>query len=139
MKTRFYILILLFALCCCESKDTELTASRKAAGFTGNWTIEQVYANDHWGGPLTWRNTDWGKQIKFTADEYYEKTNGTFQLIGSYKIVSDTEIEITLDPPVQDFPTYTLGYTFEEDGTLTLRKNQFEGVVAERYRFNATE
>ena len=100
------------------------------------WTVEQVYSNDHWGGPLYWRNTDWGKQIKFTADnKYYQLTSNDFELIGTYKIVSEKLIEITWDKPlVPQYPTYQISYGFDNSGHLTISTGTYEGVVLEKYK-----
>jgi len=104
--------------------------------LNGLWTVEQVYSNDHWGGPLYWRNTDWGKQIKFTADnKYYQLTSNDFELIGTYKIVSEKLIEITWDKPlVPQYPTYQISYGFDNSGHLTISTGTYEGVVLEKYK-----
>ena len=134
MRRYIYLYALLLILTSCES-EVDVDALR-ISEFKGIWTIEQVYANDHWGGPLYWSSTDWGKQIKLTSDEYYEKIDSDFELIGTYKIISDTQVEITWDKPiVPEYPTYQLDYEFDGDGRLTLFKNQYEGVVGEKYKF----
>ncbi len=133
MKRYIYIYALLLVLTSCDNGDD--VGNLRFSGFKGIWTIEQVYANDHWGGPLHWSNTDWGKQIKLTSNEYYEKIDSDFELIGTYKIISDTKIEITWDEPiVPEYAAYQLDYEFDRDGHLTLFRNQYEGVVGEKYK-----
>jgi hypothetical protein len=134
MKTYLYLFALFFSLNSCKN-DADIIDLR-ISKFTGIWKIEQINANDYWGGPLSWRDTDWGKQIKFTAEkEYLEKPNNDFELIGTYKIISDKQIEITLANPISsEYPTYQLDYDFDTQGRLTLYKNQHEGIVAEKYK-----
>lgn len=124
--------LLLLVLNGCEDIDLKSTA------FQGTWTIEQVYANDHWGAPLYWRDTGWGKQIKFTADKYYEKIDADFELIGTYRILPDGIVEFTYDTPLYpEYPTFEMHYEFDGH-RLTLFKNQFEGIVGEKYRRTTT-
>jgi hypothetical protein len=134
MKVKIYICGLIFILSLASCQDEENIDIAKILELKGIWKIEQVYANDHWGGPLYWRTTDWEKQIKFTSNSYYEKITGDFELIGTYRIISDGQIEITWDKPiVTEYPKYRLDYSFDTDGRLTLFKNQYEGVVGEKY------
>ncbi len=134
MQRCFFLMGLLLILVTCKNKED--TASPGVLRFSGIWTIQAVYANDHWGGPLYWRNTDSGKQIKFTTEgRYYEKTKNDFHLIGTFKIISANQIEFTWDHPMQpEYPTYQLNYEFDNEGRLTLTNpHQFEGIVAEQY------
>lgn len=133
MKHSSYVLLLLLCtlLSGCEDDDP-----LKKLKFRGIWTIEQTLANDFWGGPFYWRTVDWKKQIKFTSNHYYEKTSGDFELIGTYRVISDNTIEITWDSPIlPQYPTFQLTYEFDNTGRLTLHKNQTEGIVAEKYKW----
>ena len=100
------------------------------------WTVEQVYSNDFWGGPLYWKNTDWEKQIKFTADsKYYQQTNNDLELTGTYKVVSEKLLEITWDKPLVPLsPTFQISYEFDDSGHLTISTGTTEGVVLEKYK-----
>src|SRR5690606_28744120 len=89
-----------------------------------------VYANDHWGGPLYWRSIDGEKQIKFTSDKYYEKIMGDYELIGTYKILSNHQIEITWN---SEYPAYQLDYSFEKGDLTLFNSNKYEGVVGEKF------
>ena len=130
MKPYHTILVLILILSSCEqAPDIHPTT------LEGMWNIERVLANDHWGAPLYWRDAEWGKEIRFVSGQYFEKTINDFELIGTYAIISDEEIEITWDSPVNpEYPSFRLRYEFDSKGQLTLFKNQFEGVVGEQYK-----
>jgi hypothetical protein len=133
MKSTIYFLGLILTIgCTYDSLDSVLVNKE----FKGIWTVEQVYANDYWGGPLHWRNTDWGKQIKFTSDhKYYERVSGDFELIGTYKILSGEYLEITWDKPSSaQYPTYEIRYEFDSHGHLTISTGTTEGIVLEKYK-----
>jgi hypothetical protein len=129
----FFVLVLVTG---CTYRELPLLPVNK--DVKGVWTVEQVYSNDYWGGPLYWRNTDWGKQIKFTPDlKYYQRTNGDFELIGSYKIVSEKNLEITWDKPLDpQHPTYQINYEFDNSDHLTISTGTYEGVVLEKYKLS---
>jgi hypothetical protein len=133
VKTLFYLFGLLLATSCTYHDIQPMPVDKELKGI---WTVEQVYANDHWGGSLYWRKTDWGKQIKFTADnKYYQRTTGDFELIGTYKIISQNYLEITGDKPlVPQYPTFQISYEFDETGHLTISTGTYEGVVLEKYK-----
>jgi hypothetical protein len=103
----------------------------------GVWTIEQVYSNDYWGGPLSWRNINGDKQIEFTSDnKFYQREASEFELIGTYKVLSEKNLEITWDKPLNpQFPGYQLNYEFDSEGYLIISTGTFEGVVSEKYKF----
>src|SRR5688572_17426158 len=109
MNSNVILFSLLLILTSCEKGDN--LNALEISKFKGSWTIEQVYANDHWGGPLYWRSIDGEKQIKFTSDKYYEKIMGDYELIGTYKILSNHQIEITWN---SEYPAYQLDYSFEK-------------------------
>jgi len=130
MKIYIYLLGFLVLLCNCDSDH----ASRK--DIEGTWDLGEIYANEYWGGPVTWKTPHGNKQVQFTADlKYYSKTTGDFVLIGTYKKVSDNEIEITWDKPANStYPTFRLGFIIDDEGHLTLPTGTTEGVVEEKYR-----
>ncbi len=108
-------LLILFFLCRCEHPE-----SVKPIGLDGMWTIEQVLSNDFWGGPYYWKNIEPEKQVKFTSSKYYKKTSIDFELIGSYRVLSEGKIEITWDqPPNPEYPTFQWDYEFDSEGRLT--------------------
>lgn len=132
MRHYNYILGLLILLSGCQEDDL------KNSRFKGTWTIEQTLANDSWGGPFYWRDVDWDKQIKFTSEECYEKTSSDFELIGIYKVISDSKIEITWTSPTHpQHPTFQLDYEFDNERQLIIYKNQTEGIIAEKYKLTS--
>jgi len=101
-------------------------------GIVGTWTLEAVLANDTWGSPLTWR-AETGKEIRFSADSlYFEKLDGSFRVMGTYSLHKKGYVEIGPVAP-QTWPSYQLELTIDSLHRLTLRKQQFEGRVADRY------
>ena len=130
MMRTFYLFGLLFLTSNCQYNDLP-----KAVKLTGIWTLEQVYANDHWGGELSWKTTDFFKQVKFSTDlKYYSKTNADFQL-GTYRRISDTQLEITWDKPsTPQYPTYSQSFEIDSTGRLILSTGTFEGIVLEKYK-----
>lgn len=133
MKRYFQIFGLMVLSTSCVYNDIPPVVLNK--NLKGTWTIAQVYANDFWGGPLSWKNANFNKQIKFTPDlKYLGKTTNDFELIGTYKVISDKQIEITWDKPaLPQYPTYLLAYEFDLSGRLTLTTGTTEGVVLEKY------
>ena len=134
MKTHiYYILGLVWLATSCVYHDIPPVVAN--SDLKGTWAIVQVYANDYWGGPLSWKNANSNKQIKFTPDlKYFIKTTNDFALIGTYKVISEKQIEITTDKPtVPQYPTYLLNYEFDPAGRLTLTTGTTEGVVLEKY------
>ena len=134
MKVYLYLFCFILFAVSCSNQDTINPPVEKK--ITGTWTICQIYANDHWGGSLSWKNADFNKQIKFTSDlRYYSKTDNEFEFIGTYKMLSELQIEITLDKPIiQEYPTYLLDIQFDMDGGLILPTGTFEGIVLEKYK-----
>ena len=134
MKTHLHLLWLALLITACGNQDMSGTAVEK--DITGTWAIHQIYANDYWGGALSWRDATLDKQIRFSADlKYYSKTDKDFQLIGTYKKVSDEQIEITWNAPTTpEYPTYLQHFEFDTDGCLILRTGTYEGIVAEKYK-----
>jgi hypothetical protein len=136
MKTHIYYYYLagqiLLATGCVYHDIPPIVAN---SDLKGTWAITQVYANDHWGGPLSWKNANSNKEIKFTPDlEYFIKTTNDFVLIGTYKVISEQQIEITWDKPTaSQYPTYLLHYEFDPSSRLTLTTGTSEGVVLEKY------
>ena len=135
MKTTLYLLGLLLLTSNCEYNSLSKAVINKE--LPGIWTLEQVYANDHWGGALSWKTTNFFKQVKFSTDlKYYSKTNADFQLLGTYKKISDTQFEITWDkPPTPQYPTYLQNFEIDSTGRLTLPTGTFEGIAIEKYKF----
>jgi len=134
MKLHFYLFWLILLVTSCGNQDIQNPAGDK--NLTGTWIIYQVYANDSWGGSLSWKDANFNKQIKFTSDlKYYSKTDKDFELIGTYKKISDLQIEITWDKPTfPQYPTYLLDIQYDEAGRLTIPTGTFEGVVLEKYK-----
>ena len=130
MKTLFFIGLLVL-VSGCEYNDVAVNKE-----IAGNWTLDQIYVNDHWGGALSWRTTNFSKQVKFTEDlKYFSKSTGDFALVGTYRKISNKEIEITWDKPsLPQYPTYVLSYTVDSDGRLTLPTGTTEGIVLEKYK-----
>jgi hypothetical protein len=120
----------------CGNQDLQNPAYKN---IIGTWTIYQVYANDHWGGALTWRAANFNKQIKFSSDlKYYSKTDKDFELIGTFKMDSDSQIEITVEKPLfPEYPTYVMQIQFDEAGRLIIPTGTFEGIVLEKYKLIA--
>lgn len=133
MKVFYYLLCMMLLATGCGNQDIQNQGTKN---LTGIWTIIEVYANDFWGGELTWKNASFNKQIKFSSDfKYYSKTDKDFELIGTFKKISDSQIEITLDKPtLTQYPTYILNIEFDEAGRLTIPTGTFEGVVFEKYK-----
>ncbi|MGN6295038.1 MAG: hypothetical protein ACTHMV_19965 [Chitinophagaceae bacterium] len=108
--------------------------------FVGEWTINQVYANDSWGAPFYWQNALTDTRIKFTsAKQYFRKYHGedSYTLIGTYRVLPDNKIEITWDtPPNSSAHTYKLDYTFEKGGFMTWGILASEGVIKEKFKKN---
>lgn len=134
MKIHFYLLWLALLISACGNQDVSDPVVAK--DLTGIWAIRQVCANDYWGGALSWRDATLDKQIRFSADlKYYSKTDKDFQLIGTYKKVSDEQIEITWNiPTTPEYPTYLQHFEFDTDGCLILPTGAYEGIVAEKYK-----
>lgn len=134
MKTHFYLLLLALIITACGNHDVSDSVAER--NITGTWAISQVYANDSWGGALSWKNTTFDKQVRFTTNlKYYSKTDKDFQLIGTYKVISDEQIEITWDAPIiLEYPTYLQHFEFDADGYLILPTGTYEGVVLEKYK-----
>jgi hypothetical protein len=135
MKTYFnisalFLLALLFS-CIVTGKGNAIEPS-----VIGRWKIKQVLANDQWGGPLTWRNATRTTQIEFTSDaKFYRREDMSSSLIsvGSYTVLPDSTLKIvTKDASGNDF-NENLNYVFDKNGHLILRKNQFEGLVGEKF------
>lgn len=133
MKVLYYLLCMMLLATGCGNQDIQNPGTKN---ITGTWTIIEVYANDFWGGELAWKNATFNKQIKFSSDfKYYSKTDKDFELIGTFKKISDSQIEITLDKPtLPQYPTYILNIEFDEAGRLTIPTGTFEGVVFEKYK-----
>lgn len=134
MKVYFSLVCLIFFGTSCGNQDLQNPAEYK--NLTGTWAIYQIYANDSWGGYLSWKDANFNKQIKFSPDlKYYSKTDKDFELIGTYKKISDLQIEITWDKPTfPQYPTYLLDIQFDEAGRLTIPTGTFEGIVLEKYK-----
>ena len=134
MKTHSYLLLLALIINACGNQDVSNIVVEK--NITGTWAISQVYANDHWGGAISWKNATFYKQVRFSADlKYYSKTDKDFQLIGTYKVISEEQIEITWDVPIiLEYPTYLQHFEFDADGCLILPTGTYEGVVLEKYK-----
>lgn len=133
MKVHCFLFCLIMFVVSCGNQDIQNPIDKN---IMGTWTIYQVYANDHWGGALSWKDADFNKQIKFTPDlKYYSKTDKDFELIGTFKKNSDTQIEITLAKPLlPEYPTYLLEIQFDEAGRLIIPTGTFEGIVLEKYK-----
>lgn len=129
-----YLLFLAFTVVLSRCEKNEIDKNPDAARFKGIWSLEQEYANDHWGAPLSWRDAHQEKEIKFSGNRYYEKTGGRFELRGTYKFISSSRIEIALANGALDASAIPLDYEFDDGGHLVLLKNQFEGVAGEKYR-----
>jgi hypothetical protein len=136
MKVHCFLFCLIMFAASCGNQDIQNPVDKN---IMGTWTIYQVYANDHWGGALAWKDADFNKQLKFSADlKYYSKTDKDFELIGTYKKISEFQIEITLDKPLfPEYPTYLMEIQFDEAGRLTIPTGTFEGIVLEKYKLIA--
>ena len=132
MKVYIYSLGLLFLVCNCENNDT----SEINYDLRGTWTIEQLYSDDYWGGSPYWKNSDFLKQLKFTDDQkYYVKLTNDFELIGTYKVLSENMLEITWDKPkYPQYPTFTKPYKVESNGRLILSTGFTSTIISEKYR-----
>jgi len=132
MKNCFYTLLLIaFIASCTETADKE----RNINGLAGTWRLRQVYLNDHWGGPLYWKDTA-GSDMKLTKDQYFiQNDDKTFELAGTY-IVNNDVIQITPLKTAADTSKIIYTYLFD-DNRLIFQKNQLEGIVA--YKFQLIE
>lgn len=127
------ILLILFASC---SKDIMPVVNH--ADIVGKWTLNQVYANDFWGGPLHWKPATSNSKIRFTEQKYYyfkQQTDTDFVLFGKYELLSDSTIRFIPIKKTNFIEPYVLRYSFENGGFLNLGYNQFEGVVEEKYKY----
>ena len=133
MKNVIFVLFLILMLSSCSKKELDMPSR-----FLGKWTQTEIYGNDFWGGPSYWKSANTDIKVKFTSEaRYYEKTFGSssFMLIGTYKVLSDNKVEITLvDQTSLSHPKYTLNFNFEEDGQLTLGDFATEGVIKKKFK-----
>ena len=134
MQNRIIALTAFLLLFFCACTKTKIARPGSSA-LLGTWTLAQVCANDHWGGPLYWQNADATKQARFTADNrYYRKdaAETAFTLIGTYTILTDSTLQLT--PAGSATQPYTLQYAVSPGSFLELRYSQFEGIVAEKFQ-----
>jgi len=132
-----YLLISFLAFAGCSKdlspKKVETKQSSRIAGeksIQGDWTLVEVYQNDHWGGHLHWDKVNSGAAVRFTSGgEYFKKADkgSQFKLIGTYE-VGDTEI-IVQDTSSESKPG--IRYTLEAD-TLIFTYG-LEGIAAEKF------
>jgi len=132
MKT-FILFGLLIFLDSCEYNDiSEINVNKEVEGV---WTLEQIYSNEFWGGPLSWKAPYFNKQVKFTGDlKYFSKTSRDFELIGTYQKLSDTVMLVTWDKPPTSNLTYRLNYSIGSTGRLTLETRLTGGTALEKYK-----
>ncbi|MDB5120765.1 MAG: hypothetical protein JWN56_1983 [Sphingobacteriales bacterium] len=131
LKISTLFLLVLFFSC---SKSDDLRA--KQTSIVGKWKIKQVLANDHWGAPLNWRPATLATEIEFTSDmKFYrhEDVVSSFISVGTYTLLSDSTLKIVSQDTNGIMVPQTLRYSFEDGGYLNLMKNQFEGVVGEKF------
>lgn len=129
---------LLIASC---SKENEPAIQLPApTDIVGKWNLTQVYGNDYWGGPLSWRTTSADTKIEFTADKkYYWKYSfdTAYTYIGTYTRLSDSTLQITPIKPINpDVTAYVLTYFFEKGGLINLGDFATEGVIRERFQLS---
>ncbi|MDO6388763.1 hypothetical protein Q4E40_01405 [Pontibacter sp. BT731] len=139
----FALLISIIALtiASCSNNKDETPAP---TDILGKWTLNQVYANDHWGGPLYWQPAKSGIEIEFTSDKKFFKkypSDGFYSLQGSFVKLNDSTLQITrLNPADPSFPTYELSYSFETGGVLILgNRHMHEGVVKEKFKIQKSD
>jgi hypothetical protein len=132
MKT-FPLFGLLILVCSCEYNDiSEIDVNKEVEGV---WTLEQIYSNEYWGGPYSWKAPYSNKQVKFTGDlKYFSKTTGDFELIGTYQKLSDTVMLVTWDKPPTSNLTYKLNFSIGTTGRLTLQTGLTGGTILEKYK-----
>lgn len=132
----FVALIMLMAVSC-KKNPAEKPAP---TGFTGKWTLVEIYGNDMWGGPAYWKPATNARQIEFTADgKYLTKISPatSYTLAGTWLKLSDSTIQIThATPPNPSYPAYTLNYTFSSGGYMTWGTFNTESRVKEKYRLD---
>lgn len=138
MRKRYTLLLSFIALtivACSNNKDE----APAPTDIVGKWTLNQVYANDHWGGPLFWQPAKFDIEIEFTSDKKFFKkhpSDGFYSLQGSFVKLNDSTLQITrLNPADPFFPTYEISYSFEAGGFLILENSHVhEGVVKEKFK-----
>ncbi|MBO9639990.1 MAG: hypothetical protein J7576_17605 [Siphonobacter aquaeclarae] len=134
MKKWYLLCLIAIGFAC--SKNKEIIP--KPTSLVGKWKLSDIYGNEYWGGPLHWKKPTASIEIEFKANgEYYRSpTDGSVpELKGTYRVLSDSTLEITQKVPVNpDYPSYRLDYRFEDGGYLTWGIFGYEGVVEERFR-----
>ncbi len=132
MRVYLYLFGLIFLASNCEPADV----LKVDFDVKGIWTIEKVFSNDYWGGRSYWKNSNYLKQIKFTSDQqFYAKAGNDFELIGSYKVLSENMLEITWDnPKYPQYPTFIKTYEITSAGQLILSTGYTSGVISEKFK-----
>lgn len=129
MRPGFFLIACLFVLSGC--RDWLFGSSDESNPLTGVWRRTEVLANDHWGGELTWWSMSSDREIGFASDGvYFEGTSSSILPAGRYALHEGNRVEITLTDSVKH---RSFRYEFNAPDQLILHKNQFEGIVAEKY------
>ena len=130
------ILTIMFESSCTKNVDNLTTPTN----FIGKWTLTEILGNDYWGGAAYWHNVNVNIKIEFTTDGKYLKkysSDSTFTIIGTFRKLSDSTIEITQENPANpSYPSYVLNYTFSSGGYMTWGDFGYEGIIKEKYNLN---
>lgn len=124
------LLLIITGLTACSKKPVN-----ESQRFTGKWRLTEVYANEIWGGPFSWKPLSSNTEVEFKKNgTYYRKSNTAtaFVLVGQFRLIANHKIEIT--PADTALPAYTLDYSFEADGQLIWGSLATEGTVKEKFR-----
>ncbi len=133
-KILAFLIVVTCLVISCSKKDVAKISSSK--DVSGDWLRTQVYANDYWGGALYWQAVKGNLQVRFSDGKYYRMNddNSAFNLVGPYKVLSDSTIQIQgMDPADSSAIIYTISYFFDADGSLNLNNGSFEGIVIEKF------
>lgn len=132
MKKIFFAILLLvpFIMSSCNKCHDD-----SGEGLAGQWKRTEIYANDHWGAPFSWRGGEDGTGVEFTRDGKYYRNEAKAgpALIGTYKIRSNHRIEITATNATS--PTQNFGYDIDDvTNELILTYDITEGTTREKFK-----
>lgn len=140
MKTVVFVFSSILTIVIAGSCNKNVDNSATPTVFAGKWTLVEIFGNDYWGGPAYWKTVTANTKIEFTPDgKYFKKhsTDSTYTFIGTFRVLSDSTIQITQANPVNpSYPSYTLDYTFSARGYMTWGIFGTEALIKEKYQLD---
>ena len=130
------ILTIAFVSSCNKTLDNSITPTN----FTGKWSLTEIFGNDYWGGPFSWKKVNGVTEIEFTKDgKYFRKDfwDDTYIFIGTFQMLSDSTIKITPDKAMSpSYPSYIRNYSFSKDGDMTWETGRTESIIKEKFKLD---